>query len=241
MGRQHDRLLPAQQSREHRASAGRQRRRQIGGQQRQRARQYVREDQIVAPSAHPQAAVARCAGNPHPCRNPVAHAIAAGDLRRPRVDVARRHPDVPQLCRGDRQNPGTGPDIERMAKATPRQGFEGDQAGAGRGMLAGAECSRRIDRNTDGSRRRAAPMVRAVDEKLADPQRREGELVFGEPVALRQCLLAQFDKRTAGGGGGERQPGGERRREHGRPRIGLDPPLVSPGFKGRYRRCGVVQ
>ena len=63
---EHDRLLPAQQSRQHGPSAGSQRAGKIARHQRQRARQDVRQDQVVTRFAHRPIAVSRRLGEPAP-------------------------------------------------------------------------------------------------------------------------------------------------------------------------------
>lgn len=85
------------------------------------------------------------------------------------------------------------------------QPVERDQATARGWMLAGAKGGCRVDRDPDRAGRDAAPMVRAIDKKAADPQWRERQLVFRQPVALRQFLLADRDKLAAGGSGGQSQ------------------------------------
>jgi hypothetical protein len=159
-----------------------------------------------------------------------------GHLDRSRIDVAGEDLAPQQFRGGDRENSATGSDIERLAiPPAPRQALEGHQASARRWVLTGPECCRGVDRDTYGAGRRAAVIMRSIDKKPADSERREGELVFRQPVASRQLLLADLDNRTSRGSGGERQlrfelrPQGPRRL-----RIRLDPPLLRRGLKRRH-------
>ncbi len=212
MRRQHDRLLPAQQTRQHRMPARREIMREIGRHDRQRARQDVREDQIVAVRAQHGAAIADCMADPHQPRDAVARGIMAGDRHRAGIDVARQHRAAQQFRRGDRQNPGAGADVERMADgALPRQRLECHQTAAGRGMLAGAESGRRVEQDADSTRWRPTAIMRAVDKEAADPHRWKSQLVLREPVAVGQRLFVDFKQLAASSGCGERQPCGQLR------------------------------
>jgi len=205
MRRQDDRLLAAQQTRQYRPSAGCEVTREVGGQQCQRARQDVRQDQVMATPVQPAPAVSGGMADPHQAGDPVAGDIVAGDHDRPGIDVARQHPVAQQLGRGDRQYAGAAADIERMGDPAPsRQRLQRDQAAAGRGVLAGAKRGRRVERDPDRPGRDAAAMVRAVDKKAADAQGRKGELVLREPVAVGQFPFADLDQFAPGRGGGER-------------------------------------
>ena len=185
MRRQHDRLLMAQQSRQHRPPAGHQGSREIGGEQRQRARQDIRQNQIIAVPAQPATAKSGSVSDPHPAGNAVVRDIMAGDRDRVRIDVARANPAPQQLGGGDRQDAGAGADIERTVDPTPaHQSLECDQAALGRRMLAGAESGCSIEHDPDRPGRHPAPMMRAIDEKPADRQWRECQLVLREPVAV---------------------------------------------------------
>ncbi len=73
-------------------------------------------------------------------------------------------------------------------------------------MLAGAEGGRGIERDPDRRSGRAATMMRAVDEKAADPQRRKSELVLGQPIAIGQVLLVDLDEFSSARGGGKGEP-----------------------------------
>ena len=101
-------------------------------------------------------------------------------------------------------------------------------------MLAGTERGRRVHRNPDRSRRHLPIVMRAVNKEPADPQRRKGQLVFREPVAIRQAFLAEFGQRSARGGRGKRELRPELRVRQTRLWIGLDPPLLGCGLKRRY-------
>ena len=175
MRRQHDWLLAAQQSRQHRPPPGREMAREVGGQQRQRARQDIRQDQVMMPPAYCGVAVSREVADPRQAGDGVARDIVAGDHDRARIDIAGRYLAPQQLGGGDRQDSGPGADIQRMGySALLRQGLQGQQTTAGRGMLAGAEGGRRIERDADRPCRHPAAMMRAVDKEAADPQRRKG-------------------------------------------------------------------
>ena len=76
-------------------------------------------------------------------------------------------------------------------------------------MFAGAESGCRIEHDPDCAGRHTTAMVRTIDKEPAGPQRREGELVLCEPVAVRQLLLAELDEDASCRGGDE----GELRRE----------------------------
>ena len=101
-------------------------------------------------------------------------------------------------------------------------------------MLAGTERGRRVYRDPDRSRRHLPIVMRAVNKEPADPQRRKGQLVFREPVAIRQAFLAEFGQRSARGGRGKRELRPELRVRQTRLWIGLDPPLLGCGLKRRY-------
>jgi len=114
MRRQHDRLLAAQQSRQHRPPARGEVTREVGGQQRQRARQDIRQNQIMIPPAYRMAAVSRKVADPGQASDTVTRNIVAGDLDRPSIDIAGQYPAPQQLGRGDRQDSGPGANIQRM-------------------------------------------------------------------------------------------------------------------------------
>ena len=114
MRRQHDRLLAAQQSRQHRPAVGGEVTREVGSQQRQRARQDIRQDQIMMPPAYRMAAVSRKVADPGQAGDAVTRNIVAGDLDRPSIDIAGQYPAPQQLGRGDRQDSGPGANIQRM-------------------------------------------------------------------------------------------------------------------------------
>jgi hypothetical protein len=114
MRRQHDRLLATQQSRQHRPPAGGEVPRQVGGQQRQRARQDIRQDQIMMSPPYRAAAVSREVADSHQTGDGVVRHIAAGDRDRARIDIAGEYPAPQQLGGGDRQDSGPGADIQRI-------------------------------------------------------------------------------------------------------------------------------
>ncbi len=143
--------------------------------------------------------------DPHQPADPVVHDIAAGNLDRSRINVARPHPAPQKLRRGDRQDPGAGANIERAGDPPPRQNFERHEAALGRRMLAGAKSGRGIECDPDRPGRHPAAKMRAVDKKAADAQRRKSELVFGEPVAINQRQLRDLDQLSAIGRSGECQ------------------------------------
>lgn len=117
MRRQYDRFLPTQQSRQYRPPAGRQGTGQIGGQQRERARQDVREDQIMLPPAQAAAAISGRVAKPHQQCHTVARDVVAGDRDRAWIDITRPHLTLQQLGCRDRQDAGAGADIERSGDA----------------------------------------------------------------------------------------------------------------------------
>ncbi len=169
-------------------------------------------------------------------RNAIACSIMTGHLDRARINVAGKDLAPEQFRGGDRENSASSSDIEGLAiPPAPRQALEGHQASTGRRVLAGPECCRSVDRDANAAGRRAAVIMRPVDKKPADAERREGELVFRQPVASRELLLADFDNRASRGSGGERQlcfklrPEGPRRL-----RISLDLPLLRRGLKRRH-------
>ena len=64
--------------------------------------------------------------NFHQVCDAVARGIMAGDGDSARIDIGRNHLPVQKLCRGNRENAGSGSDVERFAKgAPPRQALEG--------------------------------------------------------------------------------------------------------------------
>jgi hypothetical protein len=86
--REHDRLLPTQQSRQNRASIGRQPEGEIGGHHRQWAREDIRHNQIVPKFTDPAVAVAgRCAAA-YEAGDPVACGVVAGHANRSRINIA---------------------------------------------------------------------------------------------------------------------------------------------------------
>jgi hypothetical protein len=110
----------------------------------------------------------------------------AGNADRPRIDIAGQHVAVQQFRCGDRENPGSGPDIEQSAKSpSARQALESQETTAGRRMLAGTERGRRVYCDPDRSRRHLATMMRAVNKEPADPQGWKGQPVLRQPIARR--------------------------------------------------------
>ena len=166
----------------------------------------------------------------------------SGDADRSRVNVAGQYFAVQQFRCGDRENPGSGSDVERSVKLpSTRQALERQETAAGRRMLAGTERGRRVYRDPDRSRRHLAIMMRAVNKEPADPQGRKGQLVLREPVASRQLFLAELGQSSASGSRGKRELRPELRVEQRRLPIGLDPPLLGRGLKRRYGVGSVVE
>src|SRR6185437_8686899 len=140
VGRQHIRLLPGQQARQDGDPARSNGPREIAGHLRERPRQDVGEDQIVAPPLERAAAKPRRAFDPHPPREPVAPRVMPRHPHRFRVDVACPNPPRQPPRRGYRENAAPGPDIERRPKPpAPREPIERQQAPARRWVLAGPE------------------------------------------------------------------------------------------------------
>ncbi len=157
------------------------------------------------------------------------------DADRPRVDVAGQYLAVQQLGGGDREDPGSGSDVDRSAKLpAARQALESQETAAGRRMLAGTERSRRVYRDPDRSRRHFSIMMRAVNKEPAYPQGRKGQLVLREPIARAQAFLAEFGQSSAGGSRGKRELRPELSVEQRRLPIGFDPPLLGCTLKRRY-------
>ena len=194
----------------------------------------------MMPPAYFAAAVSREVADPHQAGDAVARDIVAGDRDRARIDIAGRYLAPQQLGRGDRQDSGPGADIQRMGyPALLRQCLQGQQTTAGRGMLAGAEGGRRIERDADRPRRHPAAMMRAIDKEPADPQRRKSELVFREPVAIRQFLLADLDEFSSTRRSGKREPRRQVRGQNRRLRVGFEAPFLGCGLEGRHG-CGDI-
>lgn len=149
MRRQHDRFLTAQQPGQHGISAGGEAAGEIGGEERQRPGQDVRQNEIMVVPAQPASAIAVGMIDPHQAADPVVRDIAAGDPDRSRIDVARPHASPQQLRRGDRQDPGAGADVEGARDPPPRQHFERHEAALGRRMLPGAKGGRGVERDPD--------------------------------------------------------------------------------------------
>jgi hypothetical protein len=91
MRRQHDRLLAAQQSRQHRPPPRGEVACEVGGQQCQWARQNIRQDQVMMPAAYGAAAVSWGVADPHQAGDAVTRDIVAGDRDRARIDIAGRY------------------------------------------------------------------------------------------------------------------------------------------------------
>src|SRR5271163_3449277 len=108
-------------------------------------------------------------------------------------------------------------------------------------MLAGAEGGRRIERDADRPGRHAAAMMRAVDKEAADPQRRKSKLVFREPVAIGQFLLADLDELSTTRRGGKREPRRQVRGQNRRSQVSFEAPFVGCGIEGRYGGSDVVE
>jgi hypothetical protein len=230
MGGEHDPLLSRQQPGQHCPPARRQHPRQIARHQGQRARQDVRQHQIVTPYARSAAAIARRGVEAHEAGDAVPFGVPAGDGDRGGIDVARPDPPAQPPGGGDREDPGARSDIARMAdRPPPRQIVERQQAPAGRGVLAGAEGGCRIEKDVDAAGRHAAAVMRAVNKEPPNRERWEGALIVGKPVALGQPLFADCDQHAACGRGGQGQTGGESGRQERRRRIGFDLPLLAPG------------
>jgi len=179
--------------------------------------------------------VARRVAALHQSPYAVVDGVVSGDADRSRVNVAGQYFAVQQFRCGDRENPRSGSDVEQSVKLpSTRQALERQETAAGRRMLAGTERGRRVHRNPDRSRRHLPIVMRAVNKEPADPQRRKGQLVFREPVAVRQAFLAEFHQSSARGGRGKRELRPELRARQTRLWIGLDPPLFGCGLKRRY-------
>src|SRR5271170_2545683 len=108
-------------------------------------------------------------------------------------------------------------------------------------MLASAEGGRRIERDANRPGRHAAAMMRAVDKEAADPQRRKSKLVFREPVAIGQFLLADLDELSATRRGGKREPRRQLWGQNRRSRVSFEAPFVGCGLEGRYGGGDVVE
>ncbi len=175
--------------------------REIGGHQRQRARQDVGQNQIMAPPAQPAAAISGSAADPHQAGDAVARDIVAGDRDRARIDVARPTPGGAAAwprrstgCRCRRRYRADGAIRRRRASACERQ-----QAAAGRGMLAGAERGRRIEhdrrsprpapRRDDASHRQKTGRSAAAGKRAGFQRASRGRAVSlrrSRPVRRRQ-------------------------------------------------------
>jgi hypothetical protein len=84
----------------------------------------------------------------------------SGDADRLRVDVAGQYLLLQQLGCSDRENSGSGSDVERSVELpSAGQAIESHQTTSGRWMLAGAERGRRVYRDPDRSRRDFAIIV----------------------------------------------------------------------------------
>jgi hypothetical protein len=178
----------------------------------------------------------------HQSPDAVAGGIVSGDEDCPRVDVAGQHFAVQQLGCGDRENPGSGSNVERPVKSpSARHPLESQETAAGRRMLAGTERGRCIHRDPDRSCRHLAIMMRSVNEEPAYSQRWKGQLVIREPVAGRQNFLAEFSQSSACGSRGKRELHLELGVQQRRCPIRLDPPLLGCSLKRRYGLGIVVE
>lgn len=102
-------------------------------------------------------------------RDAIACSIVPGHLDRARIDIAGEDLASQQFRGGDRENAASGSDVERLAiPPAPRQILEGDQASAGRRVLAGPECGCSVDDDADAAGRRTTVMMRSIDKKPAD-------------------------------------------------------------------------
>jgi hypothetical protein len=96
--------------------------------------------------------------------------------------------DRPPRCpRGrDGQHAGPTADIEYAARALSiKNAVEGDEAALGRTVVPGAEGERGLDLDADPIRRNAVAVVRAVDHKPPNCDRRQPCEALGYPIARR--------------------------------------------------------
>jgi hypothetical protein len=174
MWSENDRLLPPQQPRQYRPTAGSQSAGKIGGHHGQRAGENIRQDQIGSRPAQGAITVSRRTADLHEARHTVARGVMAGDMDSTQIDVAAERLTPQQFCRRDRQDAGPGSDIDGPAESMPPdQPLQRHQAAAGRRVLTGTERGRRVNQNADGSRRYPATVMRSVDQEAADALRRE--------------------------------------------------------------------
>ena len=222
---EHDRLLPAQQSRQHHPPAGCQHLGEVAGQQRQRARQDVRQHQVVARSAQRAVAVSRRPADPHQPHDAVADDVMPGDPHGTTIDIARQNLAAQQFRRGDREDPGARADVERAA--------ETDGAAPGSRAPSGKLGSTDVRRFRTRSPRRPGCRSRqpAHDRDNASHRQRTGRPAeagrrAGSPPASRGPAASPRRSRQAC-----RRP--QRRRVRAAPRV----PGSAPPMADRLRRA----
>ena len=167
------------------------------GQPRQRAQQNIGEDQLIGRSGRDRAR--RRAGCAHECdqgRGAIDARISARRLDCARIDIACRDAGMKKSCRGNRQNPAAGADIEH-ALETPALCKIGEhlKAPARRAVVAGAEGEGGLDLDADVVGAQFCAVVRAVNEKAADAHRLEIGEALRNPVRRRHRLDAQRPRR----------------------------------------------
>ena len=148
--------------------------------------------------------------------------VVAGDGDRAGIDVACEHRPTQRSCRGDREHPCAGTDVEHVpfAPLAERGGtatfalvasclhqyVEGEQAAARGAVVPGAEGECRLDLNADLVHPHAGAMMRPVHDEAAGLDRREAFEALAHPIRRRQRLEHQRIGRRLAGGGLDQSP-----------------------------------
>jgi hypothetical protein len=88
---EHNRLLSEQQSGQHRAAAALKVTGEVGRQNRQRARQDVRQDQVMTRIADHAVTITSCCADFHEVCDAIAPGIVAGNGHSAGIDIGREH------------------------------------------------------------------------------------------------------------------------------------------------------